>query len=218
MKKEIYNKLNGKIKTWRKPYDLSFSPTRPKEVQFKPGVTVLVGCNGAGKTTLIKTIKERCEKNHVPCIDFDNYHDGGSQSIGSALFYGNIDFAASMITSSEGEKITHNVMQFARKIGQKVRYEYTNAEEIWIAFDATDSGLSIDNVIDLKEFFQFLLDEENEKELYIIVSANEYEMCIDLPCMDVSSGKYVDFPTYESYKKFILKSREIKNRHYEKEK
>lgn len=46
-----------KVKTWRDPYDAGFSPTRSKEIELKPGLTVLVGCNGAGKTTLLLNIK-----------------------------------------------------------------------------------------------------------------------------------------------------------------
>ena len=47
-----------KIKTWRNPYDEGFSTCRRKEVEFKPGLTVLVGCNGSGKSTMLKNIKE----------------------------------------------------------------------------------------------------------------------------------------------------------------
>ena len=36
------------IKTWRDPYDVGFSLCRKKEVEFLPGLTVLVGCNGSG--------------------------------------------------------------------------------------------------------------------------------------------------------------------------
>lgn len=38
------------INTWRDPYDAGFTTTKPKQVSFQPGLTVLVGCNGAGKT------------------------------------------------------------------------------------------------------------------------------------------------------------------------
>ena len=46
------------INTWRDPYDAGFTTTKPKQVSFQPGLTVLVGCNGAGKSTLLMNIKE----------------------------------------------------------------------------------------------------------------------------------------------------------------
>jgi hypothetical protein len=37
--------MSRTFKTWRDPYDEGFSTCRKKEIEIKPGVTVLVGCN-----------------------------------------------------------------------------------------------------------------------------------------------------------------------------
>ena len=79
--------------------------------------------------------------------------------------------------------------------------------------DAVDSGYSIDNVIELKDLLHMIIDDakNNGIELYIIVSANEYELAADEACLDVTNGKYLKFDNYESFRSFIIKSRKKKN-------
>ena len=66
------------INTWRDPYDAGFTTTKPKQVSFQPGLTVLVGCNGAGKSTLLLNIKEEVAEQKLPCHSYDNLVDGGN--------------------------------------------------------------------------------------------------------------------------------------------
>ena len=66
------------INTWRDPYDAGFTTTKPKQVSFQPGLTVLVGCNGAGKSTLLMNIKEEVAEQKLPCHSYDNLVDGGN--------------------------------------------------------------------------------------------------------------------------------------------
>ena len=113
--------------------------------------------------------------------------------------------------SSEGENINLNIGNFAGKIGNYQR-SHADAKELWIFFDAVDSGLSVDNVVDLKEtLFRLILENSGATEVYIIVSANEYELARGEACFDVLRCKYTQFKTYEAYRKFILKTREVKD-------
>ena len=90
------------------------------------------------------------------------------------------------------------------------------SNERWILLDAVDSGLSVDNIVDLKnDLFDTILKYNFGKEIYIIVSANEYEMARESRCFDVYSGKYIEFKNYDDYRNFILKSKEIKNKRYD---
>ena len=93
-----------------------------------------------------------------------------------------------------------------------------NTNERWILLDAIDSGLSVDNIVDIKEYlFKTILEDAGDQVVVrIIISANEYEICRNEQCMDVHTGKYRTFKGYESYRKFILKSREIKDKRYGK--
>ncbi len=115
--------------------------------------------------------------------------------------------------SSEGENITMNLGQIAGKIGNFIKNNPNN-KDLWIILDAIDSGLSVDNIIDAKEFlFKTILEDKRNKdrEVYIIVSANEYEMAREEQCFDVYNGKYTKFKDYEEYRNFILESKEWKN-------
>ena len=187
---------------------------RKKNIELNPGITVLVGCNGIGKTTFLTLIKEELKKIKMPYISFDNLQDGGSNSRAEAGFFGDMGFLATALLSSEGENIMMNIGKQATKIGRFVK-EHPDTKELWLLFDATDSGLSIDNVCEIKEYlFKTILEDprNKDKEIYIIVSANEYEMANGEQCFDVYAGKYLTFKNYEDYKTFILESRQKKEK------
>lgn len=233
------------IKTWRDPYDAGFTPTRPKQIELKAGLTVLVGCNGAGKTTLLRNIESRAKENGIPVHMFDNLHDGGMQSI-SSVFAGfsdidgdSMEMFSTMFSSSEGERISLNIARQAKLHRHFIETGEVNnamnrlkkalssfdddkdADSVdtnirLLLFDASDSGVSIDSVCELKDYFRFIVDraQENGIELYVVVSANEYEMCRDEECFDVNAGKYVAFKDYDDYRRFILRSRERKDKRF----
>lgn len=204
-----------------------------KNIEIQPGITVLVGCNGAGKSTLIHAMQKQLKENDIEYLKYDNLHDGGSHGISGAMFDHDIELAASMICSSEGEAITLNIMNLGKDIvyylkhGKRKRSaldnmiksmidekkEETVSQERWIFFDAVDSGLSIDNVLDFKEF---VLDPivKNNSYLYVVISANSFEMVSGEQCLDVYNGQYCTFDNYEEYKKFICKTRERKEKRY----
>lgn len=76
----------------------------------------------------------------------------------------------------------------------------------------------MDNIVDIKKnLFNVLIEDAYKNDIipYIVVSANEYELAKDEKCLDIYRGKYTEFSTYDEYREFILKSREIKNRRYE---
>lgn len=230
------------IKTWRNPYDNGFSTTRLKNIIIKSGVTVLVGCNGAGKTTLIKNITEQLNKENTPYCIFDNLSSGGKKSVSEMMYNNNIEKAALILSSSEGENINNNICDILEKARYFIEtgdsdvyktnkflnfFKNTNQDEEpiisnerWFLFDAIDSGYSIDNIVELKETFNLMISDAKKmnKDLYIIVSANSYEMANNENCFDVMSGKYIRFKDYDEYKKFIINSRKRKEKRYSQNK
>lgn len=212
------------IKIWKDPYHEGFSTCRKKEVTFEPGLTVLVGCNGAGKSTMLSNLKEELEKNKIPVFFYDNEEEKHN-SIG----------VAAQMCSSEGENISLNLRKivknwrtfitagkiddeasrFMRLFADKEEEDVTSNER-WILLDAMDSGFSIDNVIGMKNLFSFVLDDAKKlgKDMYIIISSNEYELVDESNCMDVMEGNYRQFSDYNDYKKFILHSRQKKDKRY----
>ena len=232
-----------KIKVWKDPYDTGSTLTSTREIELKQGLSVIAGCNGSGKTTLIQNIKEELTESKVPCLLFDNLQDGQSSAIG-ALITGykqfecdSMEVGASLWTASEGEAIKINIgrqstlyrefIETGKFKDDKYRFamifkekeeEITDIRRVFL-FDAADSGLSIDSICELKELFEKIIEEAKfyGKEIYIIITANEYELCRGEECIDVTTGKYRRFRNYEDYRKFILQTREKKNSRLKKE-
>lgn len=232
------------IKIWKDPYDAGFEICKKRNIQIEEGLTVLVGCNGTGKSTLIQNIKSELDKANMPCAYYNNLHDGGDMSVAAQASDHNWEMVATMVTSSEGENIRYNVCMLAAKMrnfienGKFVKDEKqarfnrifmsdeaiaeldkpTESKERWILLDAVDSGYSIDNILELKVFFNSMQEDCKKAgiKIYIIVSSNEYELANGESCFDVHSGKYVTFKDYDDYKTFIIKSRKIKDNRYVK--
>ena len=234
--------MSRKFKLIKRYYD-DYDLYKKRSITINEGVTVLVGCKRTGKTTHLHQIKDQLKKDGIPFVSFDNLHDGGSRAISSAGFYGDFGFMGNLMTSSEGESIVLSISRlastlrafiqtgesqtdrdrfsrgFAKAIwGDEIEEKKEVPNERWILLDAIDSGLSVDNVVDLKEcLFKTILEDDFNGSIYIVVSANEYELCRGENCFDVYNGKYVKFSNYERYRNFILKSREIKDKRYERE-
>jgi hypothetical protein len=126
------------------------------------------------------------------------------------MFHSNIDFLSISLCSSEGENI-YNVMGDVVKEMGRITRQNPKAEELWFLFDALDSGLSIDVIDEMKtDLFDFVIEQNLDKDVYIIVSANGYEFANGERCYDVANCKEVSFKDYDDYRKFILKSKEQK--------
>lgn len=229
------------INTWRDPYDAGFTTTKPKQVSFQPGLTVLVGCNGAGKSTLLMNIKEEVAEQKLPCHSYDNLVDGGNH-LGAILGgYGeegdDLALGVSLFMSSEGEEIKGNITRESRLYKSFLELGYYNNRDYKLRrifkdkdenekiisnvrillFDAVDSGMSVDAVIEIKALFDTMMQDAAKMgiELYLIISANEYELARGSQCFDVNTGKYLTFADYEEYRDFIIKSRmkkEVRNK------
>lgn len=225
-----------KIKTWRDPYDAGFTPTKSKEIELNTGLTVLVGCNGTGKTTLLRNISGECKKQNIPCLLYDNLHDGGGNSIAS-LIDNDLQEAAYLMSASEGECIKANFGRKSKIFGEFIekgivndrqhrfarifadKEEIINSNDRVFLFDAVDSGLSVDSVVEIKSLFDAILDDfkDSGKNVYIVIAANEYELARNSECFDVNEGKYIRFKDYEEYRSFIINSRQKKEKRIKKQ-
>ena len=166
----------------------------------------------------IEPLKELLDIEEVTYTSFNNLFDGGENAKSLAGFYGDISFVTNSIMSSEGENILMNIGNFATKIGKAVTSVITKEnKELWVFFDATDSGLSIDGIKEIKNKLLPIIEEDckrNKIELYIVVSTNAYEFANGEQCFDVYNCKYRTFKDYDEYSKFICVSREIKDKRY----
>lgn len=238
--------MNHKSRNFRFPkdiYDEGINIYKKGSATIHPGITVLVGCNGSGKTTLMRIIREKLERNKIPLIYYNNLSDGDTNSMQEALMSGNMKFLIESSLSSEGERIVLNlrnvidqILYFIKNrtlkkssstsLMEALRRAYgtndkdeldSDSDELWILIDAADSGLSIDNIIDLKFVLnRAILDNRTGTTFYIVVSCNEYEMCDGEQCFDVQKMKYVSIKSYSKFKKVILDSRKYKDSLYSK--
>ena len=220
----------------KKYYDTRILYKKSKAI-INSGITILVGCNGCGKSTFETIIKEQLKRDNIDYFEYDNEKDGGSNAMSRANFNGDLDLVADMYASSEGENIAINLGEAAAKLSKyiksgevegsvsnflKIFYSEdkskTESNERWIFFDAIDSGYSIDNIIDFKKLLDLIIKDSEKLGLdtYIIVSANAYETCVDLPTFSVIDCKYIDIYSYEEYKKFVLKTAEYKEKQKQK--
>ncbi len=225
--------MSRKFVLLRDYYEEGETLYKKEVITIRPGVTVLVGCNGIGKTTLLHQLRDRLKKQMIPYVEYDNLHEGGKESISEAAFYEDFQFIATAMQSSEGENIILNMNKLALELGHFVKTgipkeknlfakafkTLNDAEdkkqeilpERWILLDAVDSGLSVDNIMDVKEqLFKTVLECSFGNEIYIVVSANEYEMARGEQCFDVYNGEYVTFGNYEDYRNMILESKKWK--------
>lgn len=178
-------------------------------VELNPGVTMLVGRNGSGKTTFLIQLKQYLDKKKIPYLSYDNMFDGGNLAYSTLMedlsyFKGvenKTEIFATKLFSSEGQNIIINLSEFARTVEAFIKNN-KDKEKVFVLFDAIDSGLSIDNIIEVKDFLKIVTDDA--PNAYIIVTANSYEMCYQSLCYDVKNSRYIGFFDYEDYKDFIL--------------
>ena len=199
------------VKLTRKYYDDKIF-FRKASVEFEQGITVLVGCNGYGKTTMLNSIAAHCRVNKIPCIEFDSIRNRRNDRDRTTLD-GDMGFLATFFCSSEGEQISLSVGKFARKLGDFIR-KNSDKDELVVLFDALDSGYSIDNIVEVKEFLTdtVMRDCAGGGKLYIIISANSYELVSGERCIDPIKCEPVSFNNYEQYRKYILNTRKIKDK------
>ena len=88
--------------------------------------------------------------------------------------------------------------------------------------DGIDSGLSIDALDDIKnDLLKFIpeVEKDNGMNVYMIVTANNFEFVQHEQCFDVVASSYKTFKTYSVYKKFIQdssKKKEIRDKMIDK--
>lgn len=187
--------------------DILFSKTK---VDIKPGLTCIVGCNGSGKTTFLRLVKRQLDKKEIPYIHFDNYTQGHTTAMSELLFHDDLAGLAALAYHSEGEQIMGNIGRTVSKIGRAVR-NAKNDSDLFILLDACDSGLSADQIVDLKDCFNLIIEDAAKRNVtvYILMVSNTYETVASREptptySLDVSTFKLYRFDSYYQYRDFIL--------------
>ena len=188
-----------------------------RTVKLYPGrITCLVGCNGSGKTTLMMELKEILKKEKdILALSYDDRTDGGHHLMEKFGFEDKMSDLAMMFMSSEGERIHKGLCDFVA--GMRREIWRREPRELWIFMDAVGSGLSIDGIQEIKDFADCLFeDNEGSRDIYFIVSTNEFEFAENADCIDVTTFQHVTFTEYGTYRDYILKTRKKKDKRLEK--
>lgn len=217
-----------KIKIDKCPYITDKEFFKSDTLQIDEGLNVLVGCNGYGKSTLLKSIQTSLDKmnscNLNECIskdgkkiikdipnDCNNYYFKFDSQCKMQQKYEeeNLSYEgfASKLLDSEGQQLVFRVGQIAYQIGllQRAMHNYkVKNKNLFLLFDAIDSGISIDNIDQFKNLIQLILKNSTDHNVYIIVSANTYEMVCNENSVDAKTFEHIKFSIYEDYKEYIL--------------
>lgn len=183
-----------------------------KTLELDEGITVLIGCNGSGKSTLLHEIRDVFEgdKDYV-FLGFDNEHEGGIHELGHRLFRMGASEAGSFLLSSEGERIYATLAGFIAKLGSTLEKEPKGKPAI-ITMDAVDSGFSLDNIIELRHFFEDLINEfQAGRKLYIVIASNAFATCKGAYSIDVTTFQEHYLVDYNDFERIIMESRERKD-------
>ena len=198
-----------------KPYN--FRLYSRSDVTFYPGLTTLVGCNGSGKSTLMSLIREQLQSDdNVLVFKYDDRIDGGHHLMEKLGFNGDMVGLSNMFLSSEGERIMSGLTDFVPRIRPTIRKN--DPKEVWIFLDAVGSGLSIDGIQEIRALFKIIKRDNRNRDVYFVVSTNEFEFAVDSDCVDVTTFQHVHFSEYDTYRAFILNTRAKKNRRIARQK
>lgn len=183
-------------------------------VTFKPNeINTIIGCNSAGKSTMVNIVDEILYTNGYPYVFYDNIDNSFKwlhERIHESIHYKNL---------SEGEVIAKASGKYINVIADIIRgtiirdkkfRKYRDLDNIFLLLDSIDSGYSIDNIINLSGILNGLicLAKENNKKLYIIAAANNFEFIKGNRSWDVQASKEIVFNDYNSYRQRIIETSE----------
>lgn len=190
-----------KIKLNKKYYsnDSTKGMYKKLNINLIPGITTLIGCNGAGKSTILKQIESTCKDKAIPHLYFNGI-------VNDEISY----------NLSYGENTNLLLVKFIDKLYNFIN-RYKNTDKVVILLDSIDCGLSIDNILELKQILNILLQDIGTTEAYIVCSCNTYEMCLDTNKFSVYDGNYIVIETYKDFREYVIKSRLKKEKRYNKE-
>lgn len=152
---------------------------------------------------MIKELEKHLNNQNIPVFHLDSF-DENKRAMQKNMDSGNVNFVIEYFNSSEGEKI---IVNLSARISAMKRFlmKHQDAEVVVCLFDALDSGLSINMIIEIREIFDiFIKDFPN---LVIVNTTNNYEFTKGTRCISAKSGREVSFKSYDDYVKFILGKR-----------
>lgn len=169
---------------------------------------VLIGKNGYGKTSFLNGLKDFIEKNKYYCVYWSDMEYGRDRGRQSLLMNSNISGLASMAFRSEGETLLSSIGEFFIKKAALIARKAKENDIVFLMLDQIDSGLDIYQISEIKKVIKEVIipDMKNKGiKVYVVVSANSYELAESEICINPRTGKRIQIKDYDSYKKYIFK-------------
>lgn len=197
-------------------------------------VTCLVGCNGIGKSTVIRQMiqdNENClsktawdlEDTHSISFreffgdkktreDFDEFYLDGNKS--SSFGHSECDFMMNDLSTmwcSTGEANLRVAGPVFGILGKETKL--LTGKRLFVFLDDLDVGVSVDYLVDVVNTIKLMEKTMAERgiKFYIILTANSYELARYFHCIDTVTFKPVKFKTYDTYVKYVCKTRKYKD-------
>ena len=206
-------------------------------------ITYICGCNGYGKSTLLSQIRDNLHRlkaedvndiynnpfyrllrnkkkeenqnsDNIYFLNYNIYSNFASSDNGHLM--------SSLLdnVSSNGEGLSRRLVDglliFKRWLGDTKDIQN---KKFFFLLDDCDAGTSIDAIVEIKSVLNLIVKEATDAgvEYYIILPVNSYEFVRDnneAYCIDACSFEKLQFKTYSQYKKYVLKTRKIKDGRY----
>lgn len=227
------------------PYDNKIKIQKKNQIEIKENSIIYIcGCNGYGKSTLLYSIEDSLQRINAEDIEQvicnplysllktkgkkikenkdDIYyikHDVHSAfySNENQMLFGKLRD----VSLSNGEGLSNRAVDclLVFKKWTSLISDPTG-KKVFFFLDDLDSGTSIDMINEIKGIFKLLIDDCIKLGItyYILVPINSFEFVNDESsyCIDACTFKELKFKTYNSYKKYVLKTRKIKDKNYGK--
>lgn len=190
------------------------------EISFEPGVIFIVGANGSGKTTFMqqveKYVKHSDDLSNTAVI-FVKCNDSMSVVDRTFMTGSNIELGASILSSSEGERMSIALTTAFDWMWEQCRKP--KIKSVVFLLDSLDSGIDIPSLRTIRRVLDDVIGiakNEFDTELYILVSANDYALVENRTCLDVRSGEKIIFKDWNDYANFCEESNKFKQDRYSK--
>lgn len=188
---------------------------------FSPGVDILVGCNGSGKTTLLNRVEQKINYNSDDSMIAKVFKCCDTIGVVECMFtWGgsdNVGFGATILSSSEGERMALALRQAFDWMWAQCKKD--SIKSVFLLLDSLDSGIDIPTLRMIRRVLNevvTVVKQDFNTDLYVLVSANDYALVEGYRCLDVRTGEYIQFESWDDYADFCVKSDKHKQQAYSK--
>lgn len=211
-------------------FDITIDPYSDDDIKlydnetfsFSPGVDILVGCNGSGKTTLLSRVEYKINHNNTDSMIAKVFKCCDTLGVVECVFtFGrgpdDVGFGATILSSSEGERMALALRQAFDWMWAQCKKD--SIKSVFLLLDSLDSGIDIPTLRMIRRVLNEVVTvakQDFNTDLYILVSANDYALVEGCCCLDVRTGKYIQFESWDDYADFCVRSDKHKQQAYSK--